>query len=186
MTLFNSEKFSDHSAQKGFSLIEVMVTVFVMAIGIMGVVGMQAVGISESNNLYFRTVADFHMNDIVDRMKANSREARKGTGSNYHNLESTGNFDPNLSCINSVCDESNMALFDGRIWSEGITTSSLPDAEGIVQFVQEITSTSGTVIGAEYQVFIYWDEEKKNGSKGEDCQNGISGDKSCLTLTVQI
>ena len=57
--------------QMGFTLVEVLVAVFVLAIGILGMAGMQAVGVRESQNTYYRTQADMLANDIIDRMRAN-------------------------------------------------------------------------------------------------------------------
>ncbi len=45
-------------AQKGFTLIEVMVAVFVLVVGTLGMAGMQAVSVRESQNSIFRSQAD--------------------------------------------------------------------------------------------------------------------------------
>ncbi len=177
--------FFEYPRQKGFSLIEVMVTVFVMAIGIMGVVGMQSVGVTESNNLYFRTVADFHLNDIADRMKANRKEALLGYG--YSNLD-TNSIGGGNNCNSSICTTEQMASHDALQWTESIENSNLPNGEGFVRLIDRYSNTFGDTITAEYEVSIYWSEERgsSGGGAGAECINGVSGNKSCFVLTVQI
>lgn len=60
-----------HNHQKGVTLVEVLVTVIVLAIGMLGLAGMQNTSIKFSYDSYLRTQASFLANDIMDRIRAN-------------------------------------------------------------------------------------------------------------------
>lgn len=59
------------NTQSGFTLIEILVTMLVMAIGFLGLAALQTSGLQQSQNTYFRTQADILARDIADRMRAN-------------------------------------------------------------------------------------------------------------------
>lgn len=58
--------------QTGFSLIEVLVTLAILAIGLLGLAFLQAQGMQMSTSAYSRTQASLLVNDIIDRMRINS------------------------------------------------------------------------------------------------------------------
>lgn len=57
--------------QFGFSLMEVLVSVVVLSIGLLGLGGLQMTSLKGSNNAHFRTVASLAATDLADRMRAN-------------------------------------------------------------------------------------------------------------------
>ena len=64
--------------QTGFTLIEILVTVVVLAIGLLGLAGLQAAGLSFSSTAAQRSQATSLAYDIIDRMRANVNVARAG------------------------------------------------------------------------------------------------------------
>lgn len=58
--------------QAGFSLIEVMVAVFVLAIGLLGAAGMQLTALKYTDSSRINSQASFFVYDILDRMRANA------------------------------------------------------------------------------------------------------------------
>jgi type IV pilus assembly protein PilV len=60
-----------NSKQKGFGLLEVLITVVILAIGLLGLAGLQAAGLSFNNSAYNRSQATLFAYDIIDRMRAN-------------------------------------------------------------------------------------------------------------------
>ena len=56
---------------RGFSLIEVMVAVLVLALGMLGVAAMQAVSLKNSQSSFERSQAVTETYSILDRMRAN-------------------------------------------------------------------------------------------------------------------
>ena len=74
-SLFRHGQLQYRRSASGFTLIEVLVAILILGIGILGMAGMQAMSVRESQNTYFRTQADMLAYDIVDRMRANRGEA---------------------------------------------------------------------------------------------------------------
>ena len=72
---------SHHSTrrQRGFSLIEVLIAILVLAIGLLGMANMQASGMRSTHGAYLRTQATFLAGDILDSMRANVTAARGGS-----------------------------------------------------------------------------------------------------------
>ncbi|MCB1895475.1 MAG: type IV pilus modification protein PilV [Rhodocyclaceae bacterium] len=64
--------------QLGTSLIEVLVAVVVLAVGMLGVAGMQASALRNNQAAYERSVATFLANSITERMAANRAAALNG------------------------------------------------------------------------------------------------------------
>lgn len=60
-------------AQTGFTLIEVLVSVVVFAIGLLGLAAMQAISMRNNYDASLRTYATIAAYDIIDRMQANQR-----------------------------------------------------------------------------------------------------------------
>lgn len=63
------------SRGKGFSLIEVLITVVILAIGLLGVAAVQVVSLQQTNNSYLQTKANIHAQDIAERLRANGGNA---------------------------------------------------------------------------------------------------------------
>jgi len=61
--------------QSGFTLIESMVAIVVMAMGLIGIALMQAQGLKFSDGAYSRTQASMLANDIIDRMRVHADSA---------------------------------------------------------------------------------------------------------------
>jgi len=57
--------------QHGATLIEVLVAMLILAIGLLGLAGLQTVSVQSNQGAYYRSQATILANDIVDRMRAN-------------------------------------------------------------------------------------------------------------------
>ena len=66
------------SAMRGFTLLEVLVAVVVLAIGILGLVGLQTSSLKQNQSAMTRTVAVEYANAIMDKMRSNPKEAAMG------------------------------------------------------------------------------------------------------------
>lgn len=56
--------------QKGFTLVEVLVTVLVLAVGLLGLAGLQLAGMKSNRSAYLRSQAVIATYDLLDRMRA--------------------------------------------------------------------------------------------------------------------
>ena len=65
-------------AMRGLSLIEILVTVVVLSIGLLGIAGMQAFGMRYSHDSYARSQANILANELIERMRANPDAVNNG------------------------------------------------------------------------------------------------------------
>ncbi len=176
MNILNPHNIKKTSiTQKGFTLIEVMVAVFVLAVGILGMAGMQAVSVRESQNSIFRSQADILAADMADRLRANRADAADPLSVNY---ESDGTAVVSEACQGTTasCDEVQMASYDIAQWQTQIANSNLPSGIGT------ITKNVGT---SEYTILVFWDEDRDGAVvTGASCNStALDG---CIRLVIQI
>src|SRR5690554_6977331 len=69
---------SEPVMQKGFSLIEVLITVLILAIGLLGLASLQANSLVGNQQSYMRSQATSLAYDMTDRLRANKRAALDG------------------------------------------------------------------------------------------------------------
>jgi type IV pilus assembly protein PilV len=140
--------------QKGSTLIEVLVTLFIMAVGLLGLASMQIISIKNINNSQFRTLATDYAYDMAERMRANTSGVDSG---NYDSLSTSGAVE--TSCSLSSCSTSEIADLDEYEWSELITqdvvSGGLPSGSGTV-----------TANGDVYDIHIQWNEQDRDSSGG--------------------
>ena len=65
--------------QRGFTMLEVLISVLVISLGLLGFAGLQAVSIKANNTAHQRSMATILAYDIVDRMRANRPAAIAGS-----------------------------------------------------------------------------------------------------------
>lgn len=65
--------------QKGISLIEILVTTVVMALGLLGYAALLSASIKSNNTAYYRSQATILAYDIIDRMRLNKTLAKNGS-----------------------------------------------------------------------------------------------------------
>ncbi len=107
--------------QRGFSLVEVLVAVVVLSIGLLGLGALQATGINNTNNAYFRSQATLIANALVERMRANPKGFDDGAYSAIDSNAINCNAPPNPYCAQrsgaaaADCNTGQLAAFD--IWT---------------------------------------------------------------------
>jgi type IV pilus assembly protein PilV len=160
----------------GFSLIEVLVAVLVFAIGVLGVVGLQTVGMQANSDSSTRSQALALAYDMADRMRANLPAVNATT--------STDRYDGVTPAINncrmryanaqvstpSVCTPPQIAADDIADWRLYVARA-LPNGTGIV--CRDATPDDGTDAAAAacsgagtdpLVVKVFWMERLRQGS----------------------
>lgn len=69
---------SAQSREAGFTLLEVLIAVLVLAIGLLGLAGLQATSLRFNHEAQIRSQASFLAYEITDRMRANVQAVRDG------------------------------------------------------------------------------------------------------------
>lgn len=138
--------------QRGVTLIEILVTVAIMAVGLLGLGAMQLIGLKNINNSQYRTQASLLAYDMAERMRSNPVGVKAGS---YDAVSGTV---AKPSC--TVCSASEMAQLDAHEWlaliKEDIKKGGLPE------------SAAGTVTknGTQWDVTISWDEQTRDNTGG--------------------
>lgn len=67
------------SRQRGVALLEVMITFFVLAVGLLGLAALQVKAMQFNQDSYLRSQATVAASDILDRMRVNTAQAKAGS-----------------------------------------------------------------------------------------------------------
>jgi type IV pilus assembly protein PilV len=142
----------------GFSLVELLVAVLILAIGLTGLAALQIAGIRGNQTAYYRSVATQLAYDIADRMRSNP----VGVTGLFYNSGTSGS--DNTQCETSTCTPAQLAGYDLRRWNDELA-ARLPSGKGIVclDSTPEIGSSSSAVCdgaGKAYAVKIWWDDDR--------------------------
>ncbi len=105
----------------GFTLVEVLVSLVILALGILGTIAMQTYALNDSQDAYLRTQAIFLVHDIGDRIRANT--------AGWAFVPSPFDFACNQPGAN--CLPVQMAQFDYGYWQNAVATQ-LPGGVGEV------------------------------------------------------
>lgn len=130
---------------RGFSLIEVLVSLLIITLGIVGVMHLQTQSLKANQRAYFRTQADILSRDIVARMYANREEARKGA---Y-----TAQAKPSTAsdCLANDCTPDQMARWDLLQWFQRLERD-LPEGSA------ELANLPGDP--SRYLITLRWDDQR--------------------------
>lgn len=101
----------------GFALIEVLVSVLVLGIGLLGLAGLHAASFRDNQGASFRSQAVYAVNDLADRMRANRTAAIAGDYLNAANPAGSACLGP------AACTSTQMANADLVTWNNFITVT---------------------------------------------------------------
>ena len=157
--------------QTGFTLIEVLITMVILSIGLLGIAGMQAAGLRNNHSAYTMTQASNLAMDMIDRIRANSTAA-----ADYVGFDSNTSVTANPGCISAGCTPAQLAEFDKFQWSQPLEAADkpvLPDGRGVI-----------TQNGDELIVTILWHEAAYQGMTPNKCAGfaGVANDISCFQM----
>lgn len=118
----------------GFTLLEVLIALFVLSVGLLGLATLQATSLRYNSDSYFRTQATILAYDIMDRMRANVARVTAGdydaaTKADVDTKRTSYNGCTNCNCDASPCSASDLALYDLGKWYEK-QDRLLPGASG--------------------------------------------------------
>lgn len=167
------------SRQQASTLIEVLVAMLILSFGILGMISTQVNAMHFIQSSSNQVSAAIFGNDIVERMRANEKEA-KNNKSYIHSFTS-GNAQGTASdCVSSVCSPAELAEFDLNQW-EAALNATLPVASGSIE---EVAPSDGTRTN-NFLVTIRWDDDH-NGSRGTNCDPATktAEDLDCWEMAV--
>jgi len=126
---------------KGFTLIEVLISTVILSIGILGVLNLQTRALMDSQDAYMRTQAIFLAYDMSDRIRANGIYWQVGSiPTPAHS--SCSAYDVLTSTV-ANCTSEQVAKDDYYRWKEEVA-SILPDGSVTVESKPDPILSSGT------------------------------------------
>lgn len=112
----------------GFSMIEVLITMFVIAVAMLGTAALQAYSMKVNQGSQFRAQAVMLGTDLLERIEANNQAAI--AGSYAATLPQKG---AASKCAGTLCSPQEMALYDLSQVQEAMARQ-LPDSSGEITF----------------------------------------------------
>lgn len=160
---------------QGFTLIEVLVALFVLAVGLLGLAMLQTTGLRLNTDSYSRTQATYAAYDIIDKMRAavkglptnsdvanalNNYGVPAGTArSNYQACKAS-----TCNCASTTCSSAQLATYDLGQWYE--------QQERLVPGAQDAGWATITIgaSGNDVTVTMRWIEQETQASPGTPLQ----------------
>jgi type IV pilus assembly protein PilV len=131
------------NGQKGFSMLEILITLVIIAIAMLGTAGLQLNAMRLNKGSQFRTQAIFMASDLAERMEANRSAAVLGT---YEIALTSAVAAAGTDCSAASCNAAALAAWDISQWGQSIS-NLLPQASwSITQTTPGNPSTYSIVI----------------------------------------
>lgn len=162
------------SVQRGISLVEALVALLVLALGILGLAGLQTRTLVESRTTNYRAVAVSMVEDLSERMQFNA-EARLTVPNPYvvgWNVQPAMPANPN--CFAAACTTAQLAQLDLAQWKATLA-ALLPGGDASVFVSPDDANQLGVLIG--------WSE---NESEKADEANGGANFRAPLAVNTNV
>ncbi|WOJ96491.1 type IV pilus modification protein PilV [Congregibacter brevis] len=172
--------------QAGFTLIEVMVSVLILLVGLLGVVGMQMLSLQANQGAYFRSQAVYIGAEILDAMRANPTAAASYVGVYPDDGAGTSTVPADQSCDDADgCTPQEAAQQDIREWNvhffdvlgvgAGNFRPSIPNGRAVI-----------TATGNQYTVTVNWTERQFDDTDNTDGSDTRSRVQQVVNLTAAL
>lgn len=145
--------------QRGFSLIEVLVSLVIMSVGILGVAGMQILSLQQNRSSLLRAEALQLGNDMLDRMRANPLQSYEGE--DYTDTPSV-----TKDCLVNPCSAAEMKDYDIAQWKCTIASAA---ADGTTYPVCLAWGFTGALPGGQAAIVDSSDDALCAVEAGEVC-----------------
>ena len=142
MTRLRLNPFRFFVRQHGFSMIEVLVTLLIISLALLGTAGLQGYSMRLNQGGQFRSQAVFLAGDLAERMEAN----KPGVVAGSYNL-ALSNAPNALStvCVSSACSQANLAAYDLSLWQNAIAATLPQSSWQVVNNAGDPTTVTITI-----------------------------------------
>ena len=154
--------------QSGLTLIEVLIAVVVLAIGLLGIAGLQSAALSNNLISYQYTQASSLAQAMIERMRANRDAVRSGAYAIAANATPTA---ASVNCAASACTPTQQAQWDiAAVYSQlsaSASTTNIPNGpRGMLPGSHlSIECAGGTCNPDSLRIVtIFWDASRRNPS----------------------
>ena len=155
--------------QRGDTMIEVLVTIIIIAVGVLGAAALQVTTLKNLSSSHSASVAAIVVEDFSERMRANPDAA---LADDYVHTAAPAAFP---DCAANACTPTQLANYDmGSWWAQ--LTAVLPVGSG------QVTRNAGTNT---FVLTVRWDDDR-SGSAGTNCPTQSTSDLECYQFNVTI
>jgi type IV pilus assembly protein PilV len=151
----------------GFTMLEVLISIVVIAFGLLGVAGLQAFALKNNQSASLRSVATVLATDMIDRIKANSKGATDGY---YNETSSTAVAPASIAgCLNNTGCTSPQQLAQNDLFEwKAMVAAALPNGVGVVCLDDDIKDGANTGpadpkcsnTGNQLVIYIWWRDDR--------------------------
>jgi type IV pilus assembly protein PilV len=157
----------EHST--GFTMLEVLIAIVVIAFGLLGVAGLQVIGLKNNQSASHRLIATTLANDMIDRIKSNAVGA---SDRSYDQSNPNAYTTQVAECLSSGgCNPQQLAQNDRFEWAQLVATAlpggraivcldSTPD-DGVDATAPACDGAAGTAL---YAIKIWWNDDRNQGA----------------------
>jgi type IV pilus assembly protein PilV len=137
----------------GFTLLEVLIAMVVLAVGLLGLAAMQATGLKNSLSAYQRSQATQLAYDMADRMRANAIETRRAENSTY---------DKDIKALAAATDQDTCKSVAG---TPGVCSVAQMAEKDLFEWRNELNNTlsgSGEIdfVDPVFTITVSWDDDR--------------------------
>lgn len=164
--------------QAGAAMMETLVSLFLLAIGLLGTLAMQVKGVNSNQRAQFTTDANILAEDMANRILGYVRNldgsvaTSSDTLDDYHGIDTSDTSASDPSCVTGGCSPAQQLVFDEWQWTTDIQ-SRLPNGVGTVSY------TSGS-----YQITVMWNHNQIENPT-TNCA-GSETDLACFTYELKL
>ncbi len=206
------QTYINYRKQAGVGMVEVLVTLVILSVGLLGVASLQFIGTLTNSDALHRSQAVMVAQQLSERLRANAALSAVGSGLvvdnqyfdtniyNFNNLSCTGsvsNFQchclahpPTIpNCRNNACSAAQFAVFDA--YEMSCSAASVSSA-----LTLSLTCTDNNVLdadtcsaGSRHRIFLKWPVENWQNIERQlnaDCNVGESEPHDCVVVDVTL
>jgi type IV pilus assembly protein PilV len=135
------------SRSHGFTLVEILVTLLIVSIGLLGIAALHAFSLRNNYDALLRSHASAMASDIVDRMRANIPAIRNG-----NTMLADSDYEVEFDVTPDLEDADSQATIDVAEWKLALA-EQLPEGDGRIQ----INEATGVVT-----ISVRWGERDED------------------------
>lgn len=170
-------------SHQGMTLIEVLVSLVIFSIGMLGIANMLMVSSKSNSSSYAKQQAVQCVADIFDRIRANQQAAIAGNY-NVSNINSSGSptipSAPSALCNAVSCSASQLAAYDTWHWLSNDLTK-LPNGSGSITTAPAPGAAGNTLV----TVTVQWDDSPAQTQIGTRSSTQSTANPNMVQLSIQ-
>lgn len=179
---------SGFDSQRGTSLLEVMITIVILAFGLLGLAGLQGkIQLAEVES-FQRAQATLLLADMSERISANRSDAVSYVASNV----GTGDSQPAdcttlaIGAARDICEWSN-ALKGANEQTGGANTGAMQSGRGCIEQIQASDPSAGVCQPGVYRITVVWQGLSQTAVSALACgQGSYTPDTTRRAISSQI